>query len=280
VDAAGNLWLFGGKFFNDLWRYDVSLNQWFKIRGNHLAQTPNNGTYTSYGSIGITSSTTDPQGLSGAFSWFDNVGNFWLFGGEAITPWPPKKFNTLLKLTTIPMPINLLLFNGSMENQSALLRWKVENESNLSGYELQRSIDGREFSKLAAITAIHANDYSYADPVSGLNATTIYYRLKMIDKDGSSRLSNIVTLRLTSPGSISVYPNPANYVIYITTKQAINGFTDVQVRDVTGKLVVSKSRQQVTSGYSIPVSQLAPGIYLLVISTKEGRLSGKFTITR
>jgi hypothetical protein len=81
TDNSGNLWLFGGYvigygYASDLWRYDISSNQWTWIKG------PSTGNQAGlYGTMGVASSTTNPGGRYLAAGWTDNSGNLWLFGG-------------------------------------------------------------------------------------------------------------------------------------------------------------------------------------------------------
>jgi hypothetical protein len=85
-DPAGNLWLFGGYGFgasgregnlNDLWKYNPASNCWTWMKG---AATPN-----SSGILGVLATPAPdntPGARSGAVSWIDSSGNFWLFGGD------------------------------------------------------------------------------------------------------------------------------------------------------------------------------------------------------
>jgi N-acetylneuraminic acid mutarotase len=84
IDASGNLWLFGGYGFsstgsgilNDLWRYNVTTNNWTWISGNDdVEQT------AVYGSQGLAAGANKPGGRYVGSSWNDADGNFWLFGG-------------------------------------------------------------------------------------------------------------------------------------------------------------------------------------------------------
>jgi hypothetical protein len=83
TDAAGNFWLFGGVglattdtpgALNDLWEF--SAGQWTWIGGSNLPQQPG-----SYGTLGVAAPGNIPGARSGAVSWKDASGNFWLFGG-------------------------------------------------------------------------------------------------------------------------------------------------------------------------------------------------------
>lgn len=88
TDNDGNLWLFGGAgqdsnyayaFFNDLWKFDVSLNQWVWMNG---ANYPND--LGDYGIKGVASPTNQPPARSAFAKWKDASGNFYFFGGFKI----------------------------------------------------------------------------------------------------------------------------------------------------------------------------------------------------
>ena len=85
IDAAGNLWLFGGYGYdstatvgklNDLWQYSPTTNQWTWISGGN----GNNATGV-YGTKGTAAAGNAPGARQGASSWRDASGNFWLLGG-------------------------------------------------------------------------------------------------------------------------------------------------------------------------------------------------------
>ena len=84
IDAAGNLWLFGGNGFdstgtfaslNDLWKYQAG--QWTWMSGSNLASQ--SGTY---GTQGVAAPGNVPGARSLAVSWIDPAGNLWLFAGN------------------------------------------------------------------------------------------------------------------------------------------------------------------------------------------------------
>jgi len=82
VDTSGNFWLFGGSngsgsHSNLLWKYDPAINQWARIRGSTVNNSPG-----SYGTLGVPSPTNDPPSRwETSASWTDNENNLWLFGG-------------------------------------------------------------------------------------------------------------------------------------------------------------------------------------------------------
>jgi N-acetylneuraminic acid mutarotase len=80
TDAAGKFWLFGGNltsnYFNDLWQYDPSTNQWTWMKGDNITSQ-----YGIFGTQGVSAATNKPSSRSNSVSWIDVSGNLWLFGG-------------------------------------------------------------------------------------------------------------------------------------------------------------------------------------------------------
>jgi len=83
TDSSGNLWLFGGigndssgtnGTLNDLWKY--SGGEWTWMGGSDLADQPG-----AYGTLDVAAASNIPSTRSGALSWTDSSGDFWLFGG-------------------------------------------------------------------------------------------------------------------------------------------------------------------------------------------------------
>jgi galactose oxidase-like protein len=86
TDNFGNLWLFGGGsndsvgnvlIFDDLWKYDISINQWTWMYGHNYA----NNTIGHYGIKGIASPLNIPPARLTYAKWKDPAGNFYIFGG-------------------------------------------------------------------------------------------------------------------------------------------------------------------------------------------------------
>jgi PKD repeat protein len=81
TDNAGDLWLFGGNNFgatrNDLWRYNISSNEWTWMKGSQFT-----GAADVYGVQGIEDPANTPGSRDVYSHWKDLNGNFWLFGGS------------------------------------------------------------------------------------------------------------------------------------------------------------------------------------------------------
>lgn len=110
----------------------------------------------------------------------------------------------------MPLPLNLVSFEAIKRTNTVLLKWITENELNTNRFILERSADGTNYSAIGNVPALNGNsrnNYSFEDlqPLKGLN----FYRLKMIDADGSFRYSATRKVNFNNAeDDISIYPNP------------------------------------------------------------------------
>jgi hypothetical protein len=83
VDLNNNLWMYGGwgpaaASYADLWKYDISTNEWTWMKGPSGIAGPG-----VYGTQGIPDPANTPGGRDEtAASWVSNAGDLWFFGGE------------------------------------------------------------------------------------------------------------------------------------------------------------------------------------------------------
>jgi hypothetical protein len=173
----------------------------------------------------------------------------------------------------ITLPVNLVSFKGSLQSNGTLLEWETANEVNTSQFALERSLDGQNFKQIGTVAAAGndgKNKYSYTDnEAMQQSSLVLYYRLKMIDKDGSFTYSDVVTITLPSvTGKISVFPNPARKEIKVTVAVPADGKVKWNITDNTGRIVLqnSISLKKGNNSTQINVSNLSGGIYYLNMS--------------
>jgi len=173
--------------------------------------------------------------------------------------------------TNTPLPLTLLNFTASKTDKDASLQWTTANEKNVAYFELERSWNGLEFAFIGRKEALNgsSNQYTAKDllskMVSRLSNIT-YYRLKMVDKDGSYRYSNIVSLKWseTVNSFVSLAPNPFSDYVQISTR---SGIRQVQVLDANGKTLLLTNN--VPNG-RLKLSLLPAGMYFIRVFTSEG----------
>jgi hypothetical protein len=190
--------------------------------------------------------------------------------------------NSIAVDITGSLPAEMLPLKAAKLNNSVQLKWGTLNEQNTSHFEVMRSTDGANFETLIGNVPASGNsnsqvNYNIIDqnPANGIN----YYRLKQVDLDGRSTLSNVAVIDITLPFTLAaVYPNPAKATLtleYITEKA---GAVNVIILDSKGA-VVKRSQFNAQSGRNIrnfQVSGLAKGIYAIQITGSDRTTTQRF----
>lgn len=165
------------------------------------------------------------------------------------------------------LPLQLISFTGARQSNENKLQWKTAEEVNVSHFELERSSNGTDYIVIKNVAALNGNSqtYYYNDVVNYTG--TMYYRLKMVDRDGTFTYSNIVRLSGNEEGFINIYPNPVagKFSLSFSDHKLFN--TEAVITDAKGSAVVRiriMAQQQQTD-----ISQLAGGIYYIRFANGE-----------
>lgn len=199
-------------------------------------------------------------GNGDGFSFESNnaVSNTIFFGGEG-DGWSAVLF------PLGPLPVSLLSFTAEESGKTHLVKWVTSSEINTNRFEVQRSQNGRDFISLGSTTPMGsasngaAYSFTVALPLTGNN----FYRLKMIDNDGTAAYSNIVLLKNSAGLQVSVYPNPTAVLLYVKIPAFVNSQPIVaDLLDASGKLVAQPILVP-GSNNAIAVGKLPAGLYTL-----------------
>ena len=161
-----------------------------------------------------------------------------------------------------PLPVDFKSFSIIKSNNTAQLSWIVGNEVNLNNYDVEKSTNGREFTKIGSVIAAGKEKYNFNDKdlVNGIN----YYRIKSVDKDGAYKYSIIKNISHNANGKVeySIYPNPAKNELVIKN---LVGTNDISLVDATGKVVLRQNN--VTNGLiALNIASLPNGFYTILIN--------------
>lgn len=110
------------------------------------------------------------------------------------------------------LPLNLLKFTGKNTNGKNVITWETSDESNLSNFEIERSIDGLKFKKIGEQIPNNTKENSKYEFIDGdlFDQNVQYYRLKIIESNGSIKFSKILAITNTDPNKVRISPNPFN----------------------------------------------------------------------
>jgi hypothetical protein len=155
------------------------------------------------------------------------------------------------------LPVKLLTFTGYKGKNGHQLKWITATEQNTSYFEIQYSATGNDFAAISNVRAAgNSNTPQYYDFDNKNTATGInYYRLKIVDFDGSSEYSNVISI--TDKGDrelVKCYPNPTENLLYI---DATDRTQDVTISDEIGRTIQTHT----TTPNTIDLSAFAAGVY-------------------
>jgi len=181
------------------------------------------------------------------------------------------------------LPVSLLSFKGIKEGSINLLQWSTASEINNAGFELERSIDGMKFSKIAFVASKAADGnsnmlLSYAAIDAKPFAENNYYRLKQLDKDGQFTYSTVVLIKGDKPEGIrfSAYPNPVKEKLDVLISANRSEDATVVITALNG-LIIKQTPVRLMTGdnkLALNVGSLPAGSYVLTIVTPQGISSG------
>jgi hypothetical protein len=177
----------------------------------------------------------------------------------------------LTSATATTLPITLQYFNGVQTNDMHQLNWKVNCLSSNVTFDIERSADGQKFSSIGTITASRARcsqpfESNDSKPLSGIN----YYRIKIIDEDGSFYYSNIISFILKTSGFniIGINPNPVvndNALLKINSGEKAP--VTIRIADINGRILRTQAVQLLPGLNTLPVNVtgLAKGLYHVTV---------------
>lgn len=157
------------------------------------------------------------------------------------------------------LPLTILSFTGTIQNNKHVLQWKTANEVNTKHFEIEQSFDGRLFDKIGIVNAEGNgnNVYRFINAIKE-KEVNYFYRLKMVEKDGRFTYSNIILLVHKSSKSLDIFPNPVKDILTIS---GLKQFGIIRIFNVEGKLMLQQNVSANT--ITIDMSAYAKGMYLL-----------------
>ncbi len=166
------------------------------------------------------------------------------------------------------LPLNLLSFTAVKKNNAISISWTTSNEINTQGFEVERSNDGSNFMQIGKVAARNNSSNYYELVDANLFVETTYYRLKIMDMNGSYRYSNIASINSKQLDVLGAYPNPANNSITVMHPKA-NTHTSIKIYNALGKEIQSIAVPKDAMQTSINVQHFAAGEYFLVFDNEK-----------
>jgi hypothetical protein len=168
-----------------------------------------------------------------------------------------------------PLPVRLVSFVGKNTEKGNQLTWKTSSEVNFSHFEVERSVNAKAFDKIGKVEGNKGEKYDFVDNSSIItHNSSLYYRLKMVDLDGSSAYSKIIALNTeNSENTIGqIYPNPSYGEAKVRVNAIEAGDWTVKSFDISGKLTSKETIKLLKGVNEVELKKLGNGMNYIQIS--------------
>lgn len=176
----------------------------------------------------------------------------------------------------ISLPVYLSKFEGEKVENKALLNWVVESTtSEYFTFEIERSANGYTFETIGELGGYdYERYYSFMDQNPGQEN---YYRLKMIDPDGSYRYSKLIHLEFEQDETnFSIFPNPVQELSVIRFDQPLQVESNIIIYNVLGAKVQEIRVAAGSNFQTINTKELPKGTYTLIWANPVKQKSLRF----
>ncbi|MDO7877571.1 FG-GAP-like repeat-containing protein [Hymenobacter sp. ASUV-10] len=181
-----------------------------------------------------------------------------------------------------PLPVELTTFTATAEGRVARLQWTTASEKNNAYFDVERSLDGREFSKIGQERGqgSKASPTSYTFLDKQLPAGTVYYRLRQVDLDGTASYSPVRTVTVTTgalAAALTIYPTeavPGQPLRYAYSGPALPAGATLEVYDATGRCLHRQAAGSATG--ALEVKGLSAGWYWVRLRGTDGPQQARF----
>ena len=168
-----------------------------------------------------------------------------------------------------PLPVTLVSFNAKKQESAILLSWQTTEEIDSDRFDIQHSIDAKQWAEIGTVASngeskkLQSYTHTHLSPATGQN----FYRLKMVDMDGSFAYSRIASVEIYQDSEVNLFPNPVAGQVKITSNVSILGYKLVSI---TGQ-IVREQFQQNSRTIHVTLSNVLPGLYVMQLSLQNGQ---------
>lgn len=176
-------------------------------------------------------------------------------------------------------------FRGNIVNENTQLNWTTAANNETEYFEIQRSLNGNDFSTIGKIDVQSTDDpsssYAFREDISGVKTPFVYYRLRIKMNNKAIIYSNIVRLNLPiRQNDALLFPNPASSNVQLAMASDKKQDLKMMVYDFAGVLIEAKilSLRQGSNVFSIATDRWKPGAYMVQLITETQTIHKKLII--
>jgi choice-of-anchor B domain-containing protein len=176
----------------------------------------------------------------------------------------------VLDYNPVPLPLGFLSFQAEVtESGQVRLRWTVEQPRDGDQYRIESGHAPESLQKIGTVSGDQSKrEYEFMyEPAS---FGTQYYRIRAIEQDGSEVISPIRALNIKGFEDFRIFPTHTRGMVFI---DGLSNIETVRIFNLDGKLLQSREVEQASARYSVDLSSVSKGMYILEFVTPTKRIT-------
>ncbi|MCX6210516.1 MAG: T9SS type A sorting domain-containing protein [Bacteroidetes bacterium] len=180
------------------------------------------------------------------------------------------------------LPLNFINYNiisNGVRNLEKSVEniWTTANEINVSHFNIQHSLNAKDFATIGKVKAKNKNynEYSFTDKLipNTQYPISLYYRIVGVDNDGKMNYSEVKKLSTINytPSTINIYPNPTKGLVHILIPSDEKAIWTITVQDVLGKVMLTTQTTALTKSMDMLVSNQRGMYFITLTNNKTGK---------
>ncbi len=165
-------------------------------------------------------------------------------------------------LLELVLPVKLLSFEASWQQQDARLRWRIDSDRDLQYVEVWHSTDGRNYRRLQQLMPAGTQyQWLHTSPGAGLH----YYQLTVVEKTGRRYQSAVQMLRADGRAANQVRLGGSMQSPLLLVESAVAQPLHYRLLDQQGRLLQAGSWPVAAGSQQLMLTNLPvqPGVYLI-----------------
>ena len=177
--------------------------------------------------------------------------------------------------TTLPLPVGIVAVKAYAKQGGINVEWTSEKETNIAYYEVEKSLNGISFNRIATVKATNTNSiFTYSNMDDALiGSANLYYRIKIVRKDGIVKYTPVVSVSTANRATIKVYPNPVtNNTFSLLLTNVEKGSYNLSITNSLGRNILMQpiNHQGGSANERIVLPATAKGIYFVQLNNAKG----------
>jgi len=180
-----------------------------------------------------------------------------------------------------PLPVELVNFSGVKGVESVKLSWETSIEKKFGQFDVEFSTNAKSFEKVGYVLAKDAPngaEYQFSHKRSGVG--NLYYRLKMIDIDGTYKYSSIISITTVDSELSANFVRPSfieNKILNVVIEEP---FSSLELVEVNGNILSKTDLTGKRGNIEIPLGSMQAGIYIVRMQGADKILNQKILVSQ